>query len=511
MVALDDWKAGGELKCQVTKRAFVLPSDLEEWLVDGMWVPGVPGRIRSPFRSSPEVEVPAEQWISGGMVTCPASGRRFRIPKCEPFPSLDLEKAAVQFAFANLEATQEVAAEALILKYPEATATQIGAIWERHQLTTLEQRQASEQTAEALPDAPGYVRSPYGARPRVEVPPALWVQSGSAMVCPTTGRRFRLPADLPPLEAQLVASDPGMVISPFFPERPFQLSPAQWKPGELIQCPETKQPLKMPAHLPEWKPVANVKEGHPGLAFSPFGHKRAMNVRAAHWGPGGIVTCAETGYQFVLPDRLPPMTGTVVGGAPGRALSPYAAAAEVQVPRPHWKAGTQLICPKTGRTFLLPEGLPAWANSPPLWQGAAIAAGVLLLAGIGFFARHFMSRAAHTTAGTAEAAAVSEPSDEHGHGPLATFTGGVQISDWKQMGVPASLHWSCETSGEKSGGRPKIEPVASDTFKLSFGLPDDLRGKKSVPWNSRFRAGSRCGARCGVIAMEALAFPSGKS
>ena len=359
----------------------MLPAKIEEWIVDGKWVPRSPGKIRSPFSPNPEMDIPPKQWKSGALLTCPATRRRFRIPEDKLFPSLELERAAVTFALSQPEASEDVAAETLEREFPGTTPPQVQSIWERHALGTILERRHNVQAAEVLPDHPGTVRSPYGSRPRLEVPPEEWIQPGATLHCPETGRAFVLPGDLPPLQARVVPEEPGMVASPFAPDVTFQVAPDTWKPGARLSCPQTGRPLQMPTALPEWNPVGTVMSDQPGKVVSPFGERLPMQVSGADWVAGGRVTCVHSGYDFALPKVIPPMTGTVVTGKAGVALSPYAPNSEAQVTRKRWVPGGGAVCPRTGRLFLLPQTLPVWKSKPFPWKLVAVPV-ILLIAGI---------------------------------------------------------------------------------------------------------------------------------
>ena len=361
-VSLDDWNPGQELDCLVTGRPFVLPSKIEEWLVDGTWLPGFPGRIRSPFRSHKEVDITPGQWKRAGLVTCAETGRRFRIPDDPLFPPLALEKEAVHHGLAEPDQSEAEAAKALLRKYPGTTAAQVQSIWNRHGLGSAEDRRGKIKTGEIVVDSPGTVRSPYDSRQTVEVPAAQWVQPHAMLHCPETGRPFILPDGLPPLRARLVPGNPGTLTSPYAPEQPFQISPADWKAGQMIRCAKTNHPLQVPAELPEWIPQGSVDESRPGTVRSPFRNRRDMEVEGLEWIPGATVTCQETGYKFALPAKLPPLRGKLVEGGLGHVLSPYSPGFEIAVTPNLWKPGGLITCQKTNRAFTLPPDLPPLAG-----------------------------------------------------------------------------------------------------------------------------------------------------
>ncbi len=380
-VSVEEWKPGRKIKCLKTEREFVLPQKLEEWIVDGIWIPGAPGRIRSPYRPCPEMDISQDDWKAGGVLTCTSTRRRFRIPAEDNFPTLQLEKDAVQYAMAEPDSNEDAATLALERRHRGASTEQIHAIWKRHELDTVAKRRGKVQTAEIIPDAPGAVRSPYGARKRVDIPPARWIEPHATVRCPETGLLFALPDNLPPLRAVADAHDPGMVSSPFAPDQPFQMPPNAWKPGQMVECPHTGHMLQLPPNLPDWDPTGVVKEGEPGMVVSPFVPRRAMKVDGAQWVAGGTVICAATQQNFRLPAKLPPLTGTLIPGAPGQVLSPYAPGAKVQLIHKQWVPGGQAVCSQTGRIFTLPQTLPPWEKKGFPMALAAIPVGVAVLAG----------------------------------------------------------------------------------------------------------------------------------
>ena len=379
-VELDDWTPGRQLECAGTKRKFAMPAELEEWVMDAQWVPGFPGRVRSPYKPYVEVELRADQWKPRALVLCPATNRHFRVPLQNAFSSLELEKAAVAYALAEPQHPEADACAFLKEKHLTATPAQVREIWKRHRLDTPAKRAEATQPGEAIAGEPGFVRSPFGARPKLAVPPELYSKPGSFVTCPETGRSFRLPADLPPLIAR-IAGQPGKAFSPFQPEEAFDVPIEEWKAGGAVRCPATGQKLVLPDSLPEWILVARVHQDQPGVAFSPYGRHLKVDVCGADWFEGARITCPETGNAFALPGNLPLMTGAVKGL--GVVTSPYEIGCEVRVPQPEWKSSATVVCPATKRPFVLPDNLPVWEAKKFPVALVAIAAAVVLLAGGG--------------------------------------------------------------------------------------------------------------------------------
>ena len=103
--------------------------------------------------------------------------------------------------------------------------------------------------------------------------------------------------------------------------------------------------------------MGKVDESQPGIVFSPFGSHLAVKVEGPYWVGGRSIACPQTGYEFSLPQTLPPLSGTLSSNL-GHVLSPYAPGEEVRVPPDQWRPGGTVICPKTRRSFSLPASLP---------------------------------------------------------------------------------------------------------------------------------------------------------
>ncbi len=379
-VPLDEWTPGRRLECTESSQPFALPAKLEEWIVDGEWIPGSPGKIRSPFQSRVVMDVPPAQWKAGGLATCPETKRHFRIPAADNFPTIELERETYEYGLNNPDATEETAARALAQRHRGATAAMVRGVWMRHEIETSEKRSAQIEVAKIVPEAPGTVVSPYGSRRRVEVSAQEWVTADALVRCPETGRPFRLPPGLPHLDAGLLPGQPGIVTSPFAPNEPFQLNPNDWRASKVIRCPSSGQPLRMPASLPDWQPIGIVKQ--PGQVFSPFGSRVPMPVAGKEWVPGATLKCSQSGFPFALPKELPPMPATPIPGVAGKMVSPYTGS-EVQVAKSQWRRGAQITCPGTGRPFVMPEAFPVWPEKPFNWMLVVVPIVLLCLAGGG--------------------------------------------------------------------------------------------------------------------------------
>lgn len=357
-VELEDWTAGHSLVCPATRRTFVLPQDLPPWIADAEWVPGVPGRVRSPFKPHVELDLSDAEWKSGALILCPVTGREFRVPVDEALPTLALERAAVDLALQEPELDPVAASQSLKREHPGATPIVIKGVWQRHHLSSVEDRMKNLEVGELVPARPGEVRSPYGSRPFVTVEGPAW-EPGARVRCPQTGRPFLLPNDLPPLEARLAPGRLGMAGSPYVTEGGWvDVGMDEWRAGAAVRCPATGRNFVLPKNLPSWEPEGEVIPGRAGWIRSPFRGGREIQVAAADWAQGTRVRCPDTGRYFVLPANLPLMEATVMDAAEGLVQSPFAPNAQpMRIPPIAWQPGAQLVCEATGRDFVLPQQL----------------------------------------------------------------------------------------------------------------------------------------------------------
>jgi serine/threonine protein kinase len=353
-IPIEDWVAGNTFDCPVTKHHFALPSTIEEWIQDGTWVPGTPGRVRSPFKNGGEVKLSNEQWKPGTIVRCPIVGRRFRAPISEDFPSLSLEKAAVQQAQKSPEEDEVAAAAALKKEHSGATPAVILSIWERHRLDTIERRMVSEEGI-LVDGKPGMVISPYTKKEMV-VPPETWMLPGASMLC-ESGKMFLLPPNRPRLVGTVEKNKPGFVASPFDPGNYFRVSPWQWLPETEITCERTGHPFELPRELPDWEPEAILDSRKPGYVINPYSSTRELLlIRGSDWRPG--TRLSDGGKFFLLPDKLPPLVADLDKLGKGKVESPYSPGTVIPVSPEQWVAGATVVCPATSMDFRLPDGIP---------------------------------------------------------------------------------------------------------------------------------------------------------
>ncbi len=372
VVDLNDWVPGKVFDCPCNPgRVFALPPDIEEWIVDGTWVPGVPGRVHSPFQNGGNVDLTDADWKPGALVTCPVAKRRFRVPVTKDFPTLALEKAAVHRAhIAEPEQTEKDAADALKSEHKGATAAAILAIWARHDLDTPEKR-APKETGSLIEGRPGFVISPYN-KEELRVEPRVWVQQRASVLC-ASGRRFLLPAGRPHLVGTINAQHPGTVTSPFAPEKPFEVRPWQWKDGEEIKCERSGHLFVLPKNLPAWVPEARLGENKPGAVINPFSPKgEIITINGPDWKDENILTVG--GKHYKLPRELPPLVARSVNAKGAEAESPYCAPGKfTHIDPDQWVDGGTVICAVTSRAFVLPAILPApvFAGTDPRVEGGS--------------------------------------------------------------------------------------------------------------------------------------------
>jgi len=353
-VPIDDWVAGNSFDCPVTKHIFILPPGIEEWIKDGSWVPGAPGKVRSPFRNGSEIELKDSQWKPGALVTCAVSKRRFRVPVTEGFPTLALEKAAVQFAHADPDADEKAAVSALKKDHPGASEEVITGIWTRHHLETVEKRLPKENGM-LVEDEPGFVISPYNQK-RMAVPPETWVLPGGSLLC-ETGLRFLLPPDRPHLIGSVDEKNPGVVKSPFPSDDPVRVKPWQWLPGTEIIGGKSGHPFVLPAKLPAWVPEAALDARKPGNVINPFSQTdESIPIDGRDWISENSLTVG--GQRYKLPKKLPPLVASLDRAVRGKVESPYAPGRIIVVKPDAWLPRSVVTCTKTQREFLLPDALP---------------------------------------------------------------------------------------------------------------------------------------------------------
>lgn len=357
-IPIDDWVSGFDIECALAHRHFTLPPNLEEWLVEGTWVAGMPGFVRSCFAGGELVELNEVTWKPGALVTGRTNDRRFKVPEGDKLPSLALEKAAVEYAKrANPSEDEKSAAAALKSKHKEATPELILAIWKRHELDTLEKRRP-KVLGTLVPDEPGMVVSPLSGK-KQPVAPEDWAKPDNQTInvsCAESGQWFILPPQRSPLRGKVDDKRPGYVISPFAPDQPYQITPAEWVEGKQLTCPYSRHPFTLPNRLSAWLPEAALVEGKPGSVTNPFLPSEVITIEGTLWVPSSVHT--TKGRQFKLPSTLPPLVARSVRAEGAEAESPYAPNRFTHVESDQWFGGSTVICGVTNREFVLPAQLP---------------------------------------------------------------------------------------------------------------------------------------------------------
>jgi len=154
--------------------------------------------------------------------------------------------------------------------------------------------------AQAVPDLPGYVRTPFTNPPRlVDV---RGMSAGSKVVCPYTQRPFLVPGSVTAAPSNVAANRPK---TPAAPERPRTTPVAPnsnvaamttTTPSAPSVAPTTPAPAV--AELPYGSPIA----GRPGFVNSPFAAKHQL-VDVTGLPVGMEVKCPYTGKLFRVPPQ----------------------------------------------------------------------------------------------------------------------------------------------------------------------------------------------------------------
>ncbi len=154
--------------------------------------------------------------------------------------------------------------------------------------------------AQAVPDLPGYVRTPFTNPPRlVDV---RGMSAGSKVVCPYTQRPFLVPGSVTASSSNIAATRPK---TPAAPERPRTAPVTANSNVAAMTKPEPSAPSVTPAapspavaELPYGSPIA----GRPGFVNSPFAAKHQL-VDVTGLPVGMEVKCPYTGKLFRVPPQ----------------------------------------------------------------------------------------------------------------------------------------------------------------------------------------------------------------
>ncbi len=159
---------------------------------------------------------------------------------------------------------------------------------------------SSMPVAQAVPDLPGYVRTPFTNPPRlVDV---RGMSAGSKVVCPYTQRPFLVPGSVTAAPSNIAANRPKPQVTP---ERP-RSTPAVDANSNVAAMtkPTPSAPVVVPAapapaaDLPYGSPIA----GRPGFVNSPFAAKHQL-VDVTGLPVGMEVKCPYTGKLFRVPPQ----------------------------------------------------------------------------------------------------------------------------------------------------------------------------------------------------------------
>ena len=158
---------------------------------------------------------------------------------------------------------------------------------------------SSMPVAQAVPDLPGYVRTPFTNPPRlVDV---RGMSAGSKVVCPYTQRPFLVPGSVTASSNNVAASRPK---TPAAPERPHTAPVAPNSNVAAMNKQTPAAPTVTPAapspavELPYGSPIA----GRPGFVNSPYAAKHQL-VDVTGLPVGMEVKCPYTGKLFRVPPQ----------------------------------------------------------------------------------------------------------------------------------------------------------------------------------------------------------------
>lgn len=308
------------------------------------------GVVRSPFDNQ-EFEVPDAKWKKGAVLVCPRTDLLCRLPDDLPERKHvakivgDGSEGIVINPFTNREQ-----------KIP-------GRDWCGNQL--IQDSRAGEfflpsvlpplRVSEYLLGKPGWVVDPYTGK-KTPLQPDEW-EPGIRVE--REGHGFLILGNLPDLkEAEFEEGIFDKVGSPYS-RKTVPVAKEDWKPGEILKCPETECLFKLPKNLPRYPGAAgavNKRTGFVGVVDSPYAEGREIEVSGERWNPGELIFCEASGQFFKLPDSLPPLVARVSKNGADRVVeSPYCPGKTMAVPVEDWLPGREITCEFSHRVFLLPD------------------------------------------------------------------------------------------------------------------------------------------------------------
>jgi len=300
------WEAGTTVSCGESGKDFTLPSDLPP--LDAIVLE--PGAVASPFDTNFKPIVKPDQWFGRAEIRCGTTGRMFRIPDeaklphwAPPAKLVSGSPQMVNSPFAGkdpfkVDGTQWKAGTEVPVPSEEGEPVRMVRLPDG--LPNL----SAEYTSEM-----GRVRSPYAPAGQgfVHVELKDWLE-GFETRCPATGLTFFLSE--PPewlIDAHL-ESDLGIgeIRSPFdLSRKKFSVSHQNWKPGAIVECPTTRRRFQMPADVANVTPVAIIDPKNPGMVECPLCHTGAFKIRSGQWKGNSMVSCKHSGQPLLLPADLP--------------------------------------------------------------------------------------------------------------------------------------------------------------------------------------------------------------
>lgn len=170
---------------------------------------------------------------------------------------------------------------------------------------------ANMPVAQAVPDLPGYVRTPFTNPPRlVDV---RGMSAGAKVVCPYTQRPFLVPGGVS-TRSSVASAPPPPPVRPKVTEAPERPAPPPVAPVPNTNvaamtaptppsAPTTppSEPSPPPGATPEL-PFGNSIEGRPGFVNSPYAAKHQL-VDVTGLPVGMEVKCPYTGKLFRVPPQ----------------------------------------------------------------------------------------------------------------------------------------------------------------------------------------------------------------
>ncbi len=343
------WKPGALVACSQTRKSFVLPAELPEWILEGEAIQDHAGTVRSPYGHHRHFEVAGPDWKAGEIVHCPETNLKVRLPKdLPPMVGREGDKPGTVWS-PYTERLIDVKPEEW---EPDGVVERKGQPLPIRLPSTLGPLEGKVER-----NRPGFVDSPFAPGKPIAVDYNQW-KPGTLIACPETGKSVVLPAELPEwiLEGEALEDRPGSIRSPYGERRLFEVKGSDWRIGEIVYCPETNLKVRLPKELP---PLVAREGEKAGTIWSPY-TERLIDVSPEEWEPDGLVQRRGQPLPIRLPSSLPPLEGEVDRNNPGNVESPFARGKPMAVSYDQWKPGALVVCKESGKRFALPGELPEW-------------------------------------------------------------------------------------------------------------------------------------------------------